>query len=104
MSDNPPSGDGERYAVSSGCLFRSINKSGSVWGNGVTEKVVWYVVRNFAKALGIEKIAPHDYGGPALGSVTLRVANLSKFSFSSAMSRYKPRSVTWAQSRKSETL
>jgi site-specific recombinase XerD len=26
----------------------------------VTEKVVWYVVRNFAKALGIEKIAPHD--------------------------------------------
>ena len=60
MSDNPPSGDGERYAVSSGCLFRSINKSGSVWGNGVTEKVVWYVVRNFAKALGIEKIAPHD--------------------------------------------
>jgi len=26
----------------------------------VTEKVVSYVVRNFAKALGIEKIAPHD--------------------------------------------
>ena len=22
--------------------------------------MVWYVVRNFAKALGIEKIAPHD--------------------------------------------
>jgi site-specific recombinase XerD len=44
----------------SGRLFRSINKSGSVWGNGLTEKVVWSVVRNFAKALGIEKIAPHD--------------------------------------------
>jgi site-specific recombinase XerD len=44
----------------SGCLFRSINKSGSVWGNGVTEKVVWYVVRESAKSLGIEKIAPHD--------------------------------------------
>jgi hypothetical protein len=29
-------------------------------GNGVTEKVVWYVVRNSAKAVGIEKIAPHD--------------------------------------------
>jgi len=26
----------------------------------VTEKVVWYVVRNFAKSLGIEKIALHD--------------------------------------------
>jgi len=22
--------------------------------------VVWYVVRNFAKSIGIEKIAPHD--------------------------------------------
>jgi len=27
---------------------------------GVTEKVFWYVVRNFAKSLGIENIAPHD--------------------------------------------
>src|SRR5690348_6768431 len=33
----------------SGCLFRSINKRGIVWGNGLTEKVVWYVVKNFAK-------------------------------------------------------
>jgi site-specific recombinase XerD len=47
-------------ATDSGPLFRSINKSGTVWGSGVTEKVVWYVVRNFAKGLGIEKIAPHD--------------------------------------------
>ena len=46
--------------TASGCLFRSINKTGSVWGNGVTEKVVWYVVRNFAKSVGIKKIAPHD--------------------------------------------
>jgi site-specific recombinase XerD len=46
--------------TASGCLFRSINKTGNVWGNGVTEKVVWYVVRNFAKSIGIERIAPHD--------------------------------------------
>ena len=46
--------------TASGRVFRSINKNGTVWGNGVTEKVVWYVVRNFAKALGLEKIAPHD--------------------------------------------
>jgi site-specific recombinase XerD len=50
----------EASATVSGCVFRSINKSGSVWGNGLTEKVVWYVVRNCAKAVGIEKIAPHD--------------------------------------------
>jgi site-specific recombinase XerC len=32
--------------MASGCLFRSINKAGSVWGNGVTEKVVWYADRH----------------------------------------------------------
>ena len=26
----------------------------------MTEKVVWYVVKNFAKTVGIEKVAPHD--------------------------------------------
>ena len=44
----------------SGRVFRSINKRGTVWGNGLTEKVVWYVVKNFAKSVGIEKVAPHD--------------------------------------------
>jgi integrase len=43
-----------------GRLFRSINKAGIVWGEGLTEKVVWYVVKNFANNVGIEKIAPHD--------------------------------------------
>jgi site-specific recombinase XerD len=46
--------------TASGCLFRLINKAESVWGNGVTEKVVWFVALNFAKSLGIQKIAPHD--------------------------------------------
>ena len=50
----------QAWGTASGCLFRAINKSGMVWGKGVTEKVVWYVVRNFAKSLGIEQIAPHD--------------------------------------------
>ena len=35
-------------------------KASSTWGNGLTEKVVWYVVKNFAKVVGIEKVAPHD--------------------------------------------
>ena len=46
--------------ATSGRLFRSISKVGIVWGSGLTEKVIWYVVKDFAKAVGIEKIAPHD--------------------------------------------
>src|SRR5712691_1508270 len=46
--------------TASGRLFRSINKNGVVWGEGLTEKVVWYVVKNFARTVGIERVAPHD--------------------------------------------
>jgi site-specific recombinase XerD len=31
-----------------------------VWGNGLTEKVVWHVVRQHARKAGIDNLAPHD--------------------------------------------
>jgi hypothetical protein len=37
-----------------------VNKSGSVWGIGITEKVVWAVVKECAAKAGITKLAPHD--------------------------------------------
>jgi site-specific recombinase XerD len=50
----------ESASISSGRVFRCVNKSGSVWGTGVTEKVVWCVVRECAAKAGIVKLAPHD--------------------------------------------
>ena len=41
-------------------MFRSINKSGNVWGDGMTPKVLWEVVKEAASRAGIEKLAPHD--------------------------------------------
>ena len=41
-------------------MFRCVNKTGSVWGNGITEKVVWSVVKEFAARAAIDKLAPHD--------------------------------------------
>ena len=38
-------------------MFRSINKSGNVWGDGMTPKVLWEVVKEAASR--IEKLAPH---------------------------------------------
>jgi site-specific recombinase XerD len=46
--------------ISSGRLFRRVNKVGRTWGEGMTEKVVWHVVREFAAKAGIDKLAPHD--------------------------------------------
>ena len=30
------------------------------WGDGVTERVVWHVVKDYAKRLGLNQVAPHD--------------------------------------------
>lgn len=46
--------------ISEGRIFRSINKAGKIWGDGMTPKVIWEVVKQAAQAAGIEKLAPHD--------------------------------------------
>ncbi|HET9307978.1 MAG TPA: tyrosine-type recombinase/integrase [Candidatus Sulfotelmatobacter sp.] len=33
---------------------------GKTWGERLTEKAVWHVVREYAGKAGIEKLAPHD--------------------------------------------
>jgi site-specific recombinase XerD len=46
--------------VKSGKLFRRVHKIGKAWGDGLTEKAVWHVVREYAAKAGILKLAPHD--------------------------------------------
>jgi site-specific recombinase XerD len=46
--------------VTNGKIFRAVARSGKVWGSGISENVVWYVVRQCCKRVGLEHIAPHD--------------------------------------------
>ena len=46
--------------VTQGPVFRAINKAGRVWGDGMSPKVLWDVVRAAAARAGIDKLAPHD--------------------------------------------
>ena len=50
----------EASGIKHGCLFRAINKSGKIWGDGMTPKVLWEIVKTAADAAGIDKLAPHD--------------------------------------------
>jgi integrase len=47
-------------AIIEGRVFRAINKAGRIWGDGMSPKVLWDVVRAAAAHAGIEKLAPHD--------------------------------------------
>jgi integrase len=50
----------EASGIKDGCLFRAINKSGAIWGQGMTPKVLWEIVKRAAEAAGIDNLAPHD--------------------------------------------
>ena len=50
----------ESAQITNGRVFRSINKAGGIWGNGMTSKVIWEVVKDAAARAGIERLAPHD--------------------------------------------
>ena len=46
--------------VTNGKLFRCVCRSGTAWSDGMTEKVVWHVVKLHANKLNIPRLAPHD--------------------------------------------
>jgi site-specific recombinase XerD len=47
-------------SLTAGKLFRRVNKNGKACGDGLTEKAVWHVVREYARKAAIERLAPHD--------------------------------------------
>ena len=46
--------------LTAGRLFRCVCRAGKCWGDRVTERVVWHVVKDYAKRLGLSQVAPHD--------------------------------------------
>src|ERR1035441_3745622 len=50
----------EAAMIVDGRLFRCVSRTGSVWGDGITEKVIWHTVKKYAAIVGIRQLAPHD--------------------------------------------
>ena len=46
--------------VTEGRIFRAVARAGKVWGEGISQNVVWYVVKTCCERAGLEHIAPHD--------------------------------------------
>ena len=81
-------------AIDRGKLFRRVNKVGRTWGDGMTVKAVWHIVKESAKRIGVAKLAPHD-----LRRTCTRLCHASGASWSRSNScwgtfRFKRRSAT----------
>lgn len=46
--------------VAVGRIFRAVSRHGTPWGKGISENVIWYVVRRCAERTQLDHLAPHD--------------------------------------------
>jgi integrase len=68
-------------AITHGRVFRAINKAGRVWGDGMSPKVLWDVVRAAAARAAIDKLAPHDLRRTCAGLCHLAGGELDQIQF-----------------------
>lgn len=40
--------------------FRAVRRNGTPWGKGISEKVIWYVVRRVAERMQLDHLPPQD--------------------------------------------
>ena len=50
----------EAAGITTGKVFRRVSSAGKAWGAGVTEKLAWHIVKEFATKIGVKNLAPHD--------------------------------------------
>jgi len=50
----------EAAGITEGRIFRAVARTGKIWGDGISQNVVWYVVRSCCQRTGLDHIAPHD--------------------------------------------
>jgi integrase len=75
--------------INSGKLFRRVHKMGKAWGEKLTEKAVWHVVREYAAKSNIDKLAPHDLRRTCARLAMLPEVNSNKFNFCSVTFRFR---------------
>jgi integrase len=63
--------------INDGAIFRRVSRLGKIWGDKITAKAIWHVVKAAAKRAGIKTLAPHDLRRYAIWLAE----NLNRFSF-----------------------
>jgi site-specific recombinase XerD len=46
--------------IDGGAIFRRVSRLENIWGDGITPKAIWHIVKAAAKRAGIKDLAPHD--------------------------------------------
>jgi integrase len=82
--------------IATGSLFRRVSSAGKVWGEKVTEKLVWHVVKEFAAKIGVRKLAPHDLRRSCARLCRAAGGELEQIQFLLGHASVRPQNVTSA--------
>jgi integrase len=82
--------------ITEGRVFRRVSRTGRVWGERISQNVVWYVVKTCCEKAALRCIAPHDLRRTSRNSAIQVVAS---WNFWSVMHPCRPPSDTWAANR-----
>src|SRR5215469_1377709 len=71
--------------ITAGRIFHCVGRAGKCWGEGVSERVVWRLVKQYAAKTGLAGLAPHDLGAHVQSCITPQRENWSRFNACSDM-------------------
>jgi len=86
----------EAAGLTTGKVFRRVSSAGKAWGDGVTEKLAWHVVRSSRRRLGSASSRRMIYAEAVPDSVAPLAATWNRSNSSSGISRCKRLSDTLA--------
>ncbi|HEX8813417.1 MAG TPA: tyrosine-type recombinase/integrase [Terracidiphilus sp.] len=93
----------EAAGISTGRIFRRVNRFGKIWGEGITPKAIWHVVKAAALRAEIQNLAPHDLRRTCARLCHSGAASWSRSSSCLGTLRFRLPSVTWAANRSCAT-
>ena len=77
--------------IKCGPLFRCVCRADKLWGQGISEKTIWHVVKKVAASMKIPQLSPHDLRRSVRGFAMPPAENSNRSSSFSVMSRCKLR-------------
>jgi hypothetical protein len=84
--------------IEDGRLLRSVSKSGKINGDSLNDWVVWSVVEQSSKQIGIEHFAAHDLRRTCAKLCRKNGGDLDRSSSCSATPQFRPPSAIWGRS------
>jgi site-specific recombinase XerC len=76
-------------SISEGAIFRRVSRTGNVWGTKISEKLVWWIVRQRVQVAESRDWPPTTSAAPVLGCATRREESWSRTSSATAPSQLR---------------